>query len=296
MTSLVFFGNERLVSGLKQTNVPVLTGLIERGYDIKAVVSHHSDSRSRNNRPLEVAEIAAAHGIPVFLPEKPAEIIEELKSFEAEAAVLVAYGKIISQSVIDVFPKGIINLHPSLLPRWRGPTPIESTIISGDKTAGISIMQLVTAMDAGPVYAKASVELTGTEDKFELYEKLARVGTELMLDNLPVILDGSLRPIAQDESKATYCQLLSKHDGLLDPSQLTADEAERRVRAYLGFPKTKLTIANQPVIITKVHTANDAKTPLDVAFHDGKYLSVDELVAPSGKVMSAEAFIHGYLK
>lgn len=296
MTKLVFFGNERLVSGLQHTNAPVLRRLIEQGYDIRAVVSHHSDSRSRTNRPLEVAEIAASHNIPVLLPEKPSEIIEQLHSFEAEAAVLVAYGKIIPQSVIDVFPSGIINLHPSLLPRWRGPTPIESTIASGDTTAGISIMQLATAMDAGPVYAQSLIQLTGAETKFDLYTALAEAGTDLLLTKLPAILDGSLLPKPQDEDGVTYCRLLTKQDSLLDPDQLSADEAERRIRAYLGFPKTKLVIADQAVIVTKAHVTSEAKTPLDVVFKNNSILSIDELIAPSGKLVNREAFINGYLR
>ena len=116
---LLFFGNERLVSGLKATNAPVLRALIENGYNIAAVISHHTDGKSRNNRELEVAVIAREHNIPVLLPNRPSEILNELTAFNAEAAILVAYGRIIPQSVIDIFPKGIINIHPSLLPQYH---------------------------------------------------------------------------------------------------------------------------------------------------------------------------------
>ena len=99
--TLLFFGNERLVSGLKATNAPVLRALIKNGYTIAAVVSHHTDGQSRSNRPLEVAEVAEEHGIPVLLPNKPAEIIDTLAHFKADAAILVAYGRIIPQRIID---------------------------------------------------------------------------------------------------------------------------------------------------------------------------------------------------
>lgn len=291
---LVFFGNERLVSGLKTTNAPVLRALIEHGYTIAAVVSHHSDGKSRTNRELEVAQVAAEHNIPVLLPNRPSEIRDELTALGAEAAILIAYGRIIPQSVIDIFPKGIINIHPSLLPKYRGPTPIESVIASGDKETGVSIMQLTAGMDEGPVYAQVTVPLTGAETKFDLYEKLSSTSVGLLIDVLPKILDGSLQPTAQDDSKATYSQLLSKADSKLDPTSVTAAQAERNVRAHLTFPKTKTTITGHDIIITKAHVAQEAKTPLDIECRDGAFLSIDELIAPSGRIMSGEAFLRGY--
>jgi len=294
MTKIVFFGNERLVSGLASTKAPVLTGLIERNYEIAAIVSHHNDANSRNNRPLEVGTIAKNHNIPLLLPEKPSEIKEELKKINADMAILIAYGKIIPQSIIDLFPKGIINIHPSLLPKYRGPTPIESAILNGDHTTGITIMQLTSGMDNGPVYTQQSISLTGMETKFELYEIIAEKSAGLLFEILPSIIDGTLIPQPQNETDATYSRLLQKSDGLLDTNQLTATEAERRIRAYLGFPKTKIKINDHAVIITKAHTSNQQKTPLDIECSDGAYLSIDELIAPSGKKISADAYLRGY--
>jgi methionyl-tRNA formyltransferase len=292
--TLIFFGNERLVSGLKATTAPVLRALIKQGYTITAVVSHHSDGKSRSNRELEVARIAAAHDIPVLLPSRPTEIREQLVSMNAKAAILVAYGRIIPQSIIDIFPSGIINVHPSLLPKYRGPTPIESAIANGDKQTGVSIMQLTAGMDEGPVYAQTTVPLQGTETKFELYEQLATASAKLLLHILPSILDGSLQPQPQDNTQATYCQLLSKADSRLDPSAHTAKKAEQLVRAHLGFPKTKVTILGHDIIITKAHVSSTQNTPLDIQCQDGAYLSIDELVAPSGRQMDTSAFLRGY--
>ena len=290
---IVFFGNERLVSGLKSTTNPVLRSLIAAGYDMAAVVSHHSDGNSRNNRELEVASVAAEHGIPVLLPNKPAEIIEELKALGAEIAVLVAYGRIIPQSVIDIFPGGIINIHPSLLPKYRGPTPIESAIANGDSVTGVSIMRLTAGMDEGPVYQQLSVPLTHTTSKFELYETLAQQSAQLLIEILPSITDASLKPVEQS-GEAVYCTLLTKADGVLKPDEFSAEQNERFVRAHLGFPKTKANIYGHDIIITKAHVESEQKTPLDILCLDGAFLSVDELVAPSGKVMSAQAFLNGY--
>lgn len=292
--TIVFFGNERLVSGLKSTDAPILRGLISRGYKVAAVISHHNTSSSRNNRPLEVAEIAKEHHIPVLLPSRPSEIIEQLRSYKAEAAVLVAYGRIIPQSVIDIFPKGIINIHPSLLPKYRGPTPIESAILNGDDKTGISIMQLTAGMDEGPVFAQSQVTLAGTEDKFNLYEILAKKSAELLFKTLPSILDGSLKAQPQDSTKASYSHLLKKEDGILDFSTMTAAEAERSVRAFLEYPKSRLTLNGRTIIVTKAHSAKTKKAPLDVLCKDGFYFCIDELIAPSGRRMTAQAFATGY--
>lgn len=292
--TLIFFGNERLVSGLEQTDAPTLRALIAAGYHIAAVISHHSDGRSRSNRKLEVAEIAAAHNIPVLLPNRPSEIIETLRGFNAEAAVLAAYGRIIPQSIIDLFPRGIINIHPSLLPKYRGPTPIESAILNGDSETGVSIMQLTAGMDEGPVFVQVKTPLTGNETKFELYKNLAPLGAETLIRILPSILDGSLKPAPQDNKAATYCSLLSKEDGILNPEARTAQEIERMIRAYLGFPKTKLTIHGHPIVITKAHSSTAHHGVLDIVCKNSTILTIDELTAPSGRRMNAEAFLNGY--
>ena len=293
-TKILFFGNERLVSGLKHTDAPVLNGLIEHGYDVRAIISHHSDSQSRNKRHLEVAEIGEQHNIPVLLPNKPTDIFDQIAAYKADVAILVAYGRIIPQKVIDLFPMGIINVHPSLLPRYRGPTPIESAIINGDSHTGVSIMQLTAGMDSGPVYGQATIPLTQTEDKFDAYNKLSQAGSELLFKLLPSILDGSLQPSKQNESEATYSSLLNKTDGHLDLMTLTATQAERYIRAYLGFPKTKLTVNNHPIVVTKAHIVATKESSLDLECKGPSYLRIDQLIAPSGRTMDGEAFLRGY--
>jgi methionyl-tRNA formyltransferase len=292
--TLVFFGNERLVSGLASTDAPILRALIADGYTIAAVVSHHSDSQSRNNRELEVAVVAREHNIPVLLPDDPADISEQLRTINADTAVLVAYGRIIPQNIIDIFPNGIINIHPSLLPVYRGSTPVESAIENGDTESGVSIMKLTSTMDAGPIYAQSKIVLNGTETKFDLYSKLIPTSVALLLSTLPSIIDGSLQPQPQNESKVTYSKLLSKSDSLLDTANYSAQQCERLVRAHLGFPKTKTTALGHDIIITKAHVVSEAKTALDLKCSDDMYLSIDKLVAPSGRTMNATAFLNGY--
>lgn len=287
--TLVFFGTEEF-------SLTALTGLIEAGYSIAAVVTKPDSRKGRGQQvvPPSVKVVAERHNIPVLQPKKLSDITEHIQALDHPIGVLVSYGKIIPQSIIDLFEPGIINLHPSLLPLYRGPSPIESAIKNGDSTTGVSIMQLSAKMDAGPVYAAKEYPLSGAETRPELYHTLATIGTNLLIEVLPQIIDGSLQPIDQDESRAVYCQLLQKQDATLTPDTLSAQAAERLVRAHTGFPKTKITIQNIPVIITKAHVSYEKNTPLDILCQDGAFLSIDELIAPSGRTMDSAAFLRGY--
>ncbi len=288
--TIVFFGTEDF-------SLTVLTALIEAGYTIGAVVTKPDSKKGRGQQltapPVKI--LATKHSIPVWQPTMLIEISEDIKALGGPAGVLVSYGKIIPQSIIDLFTPGIINVHPSLLPKYRGPTPIESAIKNGDTETGVSIMELTAKMDAGPVYTAKKQPLEGIETQIDLYQTLAVVGSDLLLETLPRILDESLQPQAQQEDIVTYCTLLTKEDAWLDLQALTAAQAERQIRAHLSFPKSKLKINGVDVIITKSHISNNQKTPLDIECQDGVFLSVDELIAPSGKRINAEAFLRGYL-
>lgn len=286
---IVFFGTEDF-------SLTALTGLIEAGYSIAAVVTKPDSKKGRGQQFVapQVKVLASRHNIPVWQPQKLGDITADIQALGPITGVLVSYGKIVPQAIIDLFSPGIINVHPSLLPKYRGPSPIESAIKNGDSVTGVSIMQLSAQMDAGPVYTTKEHPLTGTETRPELYHALADIGTNLLLETLPAIIDGSLQPTPQNEQNASYCQLLQKSDALLDPTALTAKQAERNIRAYIGFPKSKLNLLNQTVIITKAHASSQQKTPLDVQCQDGVYLCIDELIAPSGRRMDAQAFLRGY--
>jgi methionyl-tRNA formyltransferase len=286
---IIFFGTEDF-------SLTGLTGLIDADYNIVAVITKPDSKKGRGQKlvPPPVKVLATQHNIPVLQPVKLSDIHDDLAALQPAAGVLISYGKIIPQAIIDLFTPGIINLHPSLLPQYRGPSPIESAIKSGDDKTGVSVMQLSAKMDAGPVYAVKEYPLAGTETRPELYHALAVTGTNLLLETLPNILTG-LQPTPQDESRATYCPLLQKTDAWLDLAHLSAAQAERNIRAHLGFPKSKITIAGHEVVVTKAHVSDTQKTPLDLACQDGVFLSIDKLIAPSGRSMNATAFINGYL-
>jgi methionyl-tRNA formyltransferase len=289
--TVIFFGTDEF-------SAISLRELIERGFTIGAVVTK-PDSRKGRGRELQasvVKEIALKHDIPVWQPLKMSEIVKNIEKLEdTPIGVLVSYGKIIPQSVINLFEPGIVNVHPSLLPKYRGPSPVESAILNGDTETGVSIMQLSAEMDAGPVYRQVVFPLSDTETAPDLENKLAELGAQELVTILPSIINGTLQPVIQDDSVATYCKLLKKEDGILNPEKLTAEQAERQVRAFIAYPKTKATIAGHSVIITKAHLVSTGSTILDVQCSDGQFLSIDELIGPSGRVMDAKAFLNGYI-
>jgi len=288
--TIVFFGTDDF-------SVVTLRDLVQSGYDIAAVVTK-PDSKSGRGQRLEesaVKKFAIENNIDVWQPQKVSEINKNILSLGAEViGILVSYGKIIPSSTIDLFNPGIINLHPSLLPKYRGPTPIELAIENGDTQTGVSIIKLTPEMDAGPIYGYMVHDLSNSETRLDLRDTLAYDGSVALISLLPGILDGSIQSAPQNESDATYCKLLGKNDSILNSNNVTANEAERLVRARLGFPKTKINVVDHYSVITKAHVSNIYKTPLDIKFKDGNYLSIDELVAPSGRTMTGREFLNGY--
>ena len=287
---IVFFGTEDF-------SLYSLRALVEAGFNIVAVITKPDSRRGRSNKLIQpaVKQFASQHHIPVWQPNRLKDIISDIKNITPRpTGVLVSYGKIIPQTIIDLFQPGIINVHPSLLPKYRGPSPIESAIANRDKITGVTIMQLEQAMDAGPIYYQETYPLDFTETQPELYQALGQLGAQLLTQKLPNIINGILQPTPQDNSRATYCSLLNKDDSRLDPQQLTADQAEAKIRAHLTYPRSRLKIGQYDLIITKACITQKPETPLDIKFTDGKYLSIDELIAPSGKTISTDAFLRGY--
>jgi methionyl-tRNA formyltransferase len=298
---IVFFGNERRATGVN-TTCPTLKALLDEGYDVVAVVSNFERGTSRSARSLEIAEVAEKHQIPLLLPDKPSEVANELRAYGAEVAVLVAYGKIVPQSVIDIFPRGIVNIHPSLLPLHRGPTPLESVILDGSSKTGVSLMQLAKAMDAGPVFGQSEVELKGDETKQELADRLLEIGSQMVVELLPGILDSSVVALPQDDSRATYDELLTKDQGLIDWDK-PAKQLGREVRAYAEWPRSRATIGGKEVIVLEANVLDAKGKPGAVSVTEEKQLLVAtsegsliiERLKPAGKnEMTAKEFLTGY--
>lgn len=287
---LVFFGTEDFSAASLQK-------LIADNWDVIAIITKPDFKTGRGQKVTvpSVKKIAEKQKITIFQPRTLSEITNNIKTLKPDFGILSAYGKIISQDFIELFPGGIINVHPSLLPKYRGASPIESTILSGGPKTGISLIKLTAGMDEGPVYAQKSIRLSGRETRPALYKKLASIGAEFLVEKLSRIIDGSLQLQAQDKSIATYAPLLKKADGYMDWSK-PAELLEREVRAFLGYPKSTAKIADSKVIITKARVAKDKKDGGLVVQCQPGYLEIVELVAPSGRTMNGKDFLRGYKK
>jgi methionyl-tRNA formyltransferase len=220
--------------------VPALTRLLDSGLvEIDSIVTAppRPAGRKQTLTPTPVAELAGARGLllrtPVSLREQ--SVLDELRLVEPALIVLADYGRIIPAAVLDVPRLGALNIHPSLLPRHRGATPVQAAILAGDAVTGVTLMQMDEGLDTGPVVAQVVEPLRGDELAPELEQRLAILGAALLIDSLPRWLDGTLRARPQREVGATLTRQLRREDGRLDPHR-PAQVLERQVRAYQPWP------------------------------------------------------------
>jgi len=299
---VIFFGNEQIAHGVKNIVTPTLEGLIGAGYEVVAVFTSPDFVVKKKLVEPRVKIVAKQHGIEVFQPTNMKDLTELVKGIftrvdKKPIGILESYGYMIPSSILEMFePWGVVNIHPSLLPKYRGATPVEAPILNGDGETGVSLMKLVKKMDAGPVYAQKAVELRGNETKQELYERLAKLGAEMLVETLPSIVSGELIAIEQDEAKATYCQKLDKSMTWLEVRSTGAQEAYNRVRAFDGYPKSKIEISGVSCVLNEVGVAGMRQTEADLKCADGNYLVVKRLTPEGAKEMGVVDFMNGYLK
>lgn len=304
IATLVFFGSGPVAAKSLE--------LLAENFAIEAVVTkpqppHHKE-------PFPVLVMAEQLGLRVFTPDGKAALSELIatKPFQSTLGVVIDYGFIINQDVIDSFPLGIVNSHFSLLPQWRGADPITFSILSGQKQTGVSLMLIVAAMDEGPLLAQATYDMPEGITTPELTNDLIELSNEALKEILPIYMEGDAKPAPQAEvTMATdptpsYSRKLTKDDGILDWSK-PAVQLEREVRAYLGWPGSRATIAGKDVVITKAHVLESKietqKLKVGEAFVHEKQLwivtadgiLVVDSIKPAGKSeMPATAFLAGY--
>ncbi len=211
-----------------------LATLIERGFTPALVVTAPDRPKGRGLAltPSPAKELARAHAIPILEPERlDAATIDAIRAYECDFALVVAYGKIFPEALIAAFPKGILNVHYSLLPKYRGATPLEAALLAGETETGVTIQKMAKELDAGDIIAQKSVAVGPGETARELRPRLIREGAGLLADSLPAYLAGEITPVVQDASRATFSHKLKKEDGLL---ALDAPAAENwnKYRAY----------------------------------------------------------------
>jgi len=219
--------------------VPTLESAVAAGHEVRTVVTQPDRPSGRGQQLARppVKEAALRLGLPVYQPERVRrpEAIEHLRALWAEAMVVVGYGQIIPQVIIDLAPRGIINVHASLLPKYRGAGPVQWAIINGETRTGVTTMQIDAGLDTGDMLLKAETEIGPDENSVELAKRLAVMGAELLVRTLGGLERGSIQPEKQDPAAATYAPILKKEDGRIDWSQ-TARGIHNRVRGLEPWP------------------------------------------------------------
>ena len=231
MARIVFMGTPDFA-------LPSLRQLIA-AHDILAVVTQPDRPAGRSKRLKEspVKQLATSAGIPTLQPRRIREpaMLADLAKLDADLFVVVAFGQILPQAALDLPAHGTLNVHASLLPRWRGAAPIQAAIRAGDEESGVTIMVLDAGLDTGPVLSSQSVELAANETGQSLHDTLAALGADLLSRTLPKFLAGDIRPQAQDDTRATYAPQIKKSDGKIDWTRPAA-EIDRLARAFTPWP------------------------------------------------------------
>lgn len=268
---------------------------LSKHFNIEAVITKAVPAHHKGSAPVE--EIAVKHHLPIFFASNKQELDDMIKNhkFDSPLGIIVDYGVIVSQTVIDSFELGIINSHFSLLPEWRGADPITFSILSGQKKTGVSIMLIEPSLDTGKLITYKHLDIESNDTTPSLTDKLIGLSNQLLLEYMPKYINGEVKAKMQPHpNRATYSRKLTKADGIIDWEKPAA-QIEREVRAYSGWPKSRTKIGDNDIIVTNAHVADKPEDKLDILAGDGKYLSIDELIAPSGRKMRANDYINGYL-
>ncbi len=275
------------------------------GYNVVGVVTQpdRPAGRGRALTPPAVKVLAQELVLPVIQPERLKEpaAMQQLQEWAPDAIVVAAFGQILRPAVLNMPPFGCVNVHASLLPRWRGATPVQAAILNNDAQTGVTIMRMDPGVDTGPVLAQRLIPILPTDTGVSLGERLASLGADLLMDTLPGYLHGEITPRAQDEQGATYAPMLKKDDGRLDFCE-TSEALARRVRAFNPWPGAYTAWIGQILKVHRAHAVGGASLePGMTAVHAGLpavackegWLVLDE-VQPAGKrPMSGEVYLHG---
>lgn len=287
--------------------VGALEALVEAGHEIAAVITQPDKPKGRGKEMQQtpVKTCALKHGIEVFQPVKikDAEAVEVLRSYRAELFVVAAFGQILSREILEMPPYGCVNIHASLLPKYRGAAPIQWAILEGEKETGVTIMQMNEGLDTGDMLTKVVVPIEDKDTGESLFDKLAEAGAKLLIETIPMIEAGTVTPVPQEDSLSTYAKMIKKEMGRID-WQKDAVVLERLVRgmnswpsAYTYFQKKTLKVWEAYVEVQEKEAVPGTITEVTknaIKVQTGKDLLVLKQIQAEGKKrMSVEAFLLG---
>lgn len=298
---VLFFGTPRFA-------VPTLERLLASSHTVVGVVTQPDRPRGRGQlySASPVKAVAVGHGVPVFQPTqlKDAQWQSEIRALGADIGVVVAYGRILPQTLLDIPPMGLINVHASLLPRWRGAAPIHRAVIAGDAVTGVTIMRVVLALDAGPMLSTVETVIDAADTSETLELRLAEAGATLLVDTLDRLAAGPVTETPQDESRVTYAERLQRAESAINWTRPAA-EIDRQVRGLQPWPLAVARIADRNVALlhSAVVSADDAPAApgtivraagddLHVACGSG-VLAITQVKPEGRRPMPTRAFLNG---
>jgi methionyl-tRNA formyltransferase len=296
--------------GTPEFAVPTLAALLASRHAVVGVVTQPDRPQGRGQRLVEgpVKRLAISRGVPVLQPDrlKAPEFVEALRAWQLDLGVVAAYGKILPEAVLALPRLGLVNVHASLLPRYRGAAPVHRAVVAGERETGVSIMQVVQALDAGPVYDLASTPIGPDDTSAELEDRLARLGADALLPILDALAKGTATATAQDDQAATYAHRLRKEEGVID-WRAGADAIHNQVRGLQPWPLAWSMLAGHRLIVLRTRVSSvpsgPARRPGEVAAASAHAVTVQTghgtldllMVQPEGRrAMSIREFAAGH--
>lgn len=262
--------------------VGALHALVQAGHEVTAVVTQPDKPKGRGKdvQPPPMKEYAVRHGIPVLQPLKirEPEAVKELLAYDADLYVVAAFGQILTQEILDIPRFGCVNIHASLLPKYRGAAPIQWALLNGDAYTGVTIQQMNAGIDTGDILSRVRVDIAPDETGDSLFEKLMQEGAKLLTETLPRLEAGEIVPEAQAEDQATYAKRLSKELGRID-WQEEAAVIERKIRAFTSWPGAYTALSGKTL---KIWSAQLTDTPADGAAGSVSAVTKEEIVVNCG--------------
>lgn len=292
--------------GTPEFACPTLQTLLDRNENVVAVFTQPDRPKGRGQKlqPTPVKELALRHGIPVHQPAKvrAPEVIEQIRALQPDLIVVIAFGQILPKALLEIPPQGCVNVHASLLPRYRGAAPLNWCIVNGETETGVTTMLMDVGLDTGPMLLKKATPISPDEDIQSLHDRMSQLGAALLGETLDGLKAGRIVPEAQDDSQSCYAPLLKKEDGLID-WQRPATTIHNQIRGLSVWPGAVTSLEGAPLKLYRSSVGQGAGTPgtiiaagkngIEVACGQGS-LVIHELQAAGSKKMDAASFLAGH--